>query len=407
MIKRNEYLDILWSWKELEVIKVVTGIRRCGKSTLLMQFQERLKEAGVEEKQIISVNFEETENEPLLDRAKLYDYLKSKLCGGKFTYIFLDEIQKVKDYETVVDSLYVKPNVDIYITGSNSYLLSGELATYLSGRYIEINMYPLSFKEYYDFMGNGDKREFFANYMTDGGMPYAALIKKSGLGSETLYLESIYNTVFVKDIEERKARTETDGKKRNPVDIPLLKRISQYLSSVIGSPVSSKAIADYLTSSGRKTSHNTVSDYIEALTDAYLYYKIERMDVSGKQLLKQTPKYYMVDLGFRKTILSKRNYDIGFSIENIVYFELRRRGYNVNTGRLGAAEVDFVARKGDETEYYQITASMLGETTFEREMKPLKAIKDNYAKYVLTLDDYSAGNYEGIRIMNVIDWLLA
>lgn len=406
MIHRVEYLDKLWALKDLQVIKVITGIRRCGKSTLLDQYQERLIESGVDQSQIVALNFEELENDALLDYKSLYEYLKSKLVPGKYTYIFLDEIQKVSEFEKAVDSLYVKKNVDIYITGSNAYLLSGELATYLSGRYVEINLLPLSFKEYRVFMNETDNNKLFADYMLNGGLPYAALIRKNGLGSDNGYIEGIYNTVFVKDIEERQKRRESDLSKRKVTDIPLLKNISQYLSSVIGSPVSMKGIADYLTSAGRRTSHVTVGDYVEALEESYLFYRADRMDVNGKLLLKQSQKYYMVDLGFRKHILAKKKYDVGFTIENIVYFELLRRGYKVNIGKVGVTEVDFVAFKNGIYEYYQVSADLTDENTFNRELKPLVAINDNYAKTILTHDVISVGNYNGVKVVNVIDWLL-
>jgi len=405
MITRKEYLEKLNSVKELQVIKVVTGIRRCGKSTLLKQFQEYLRSTGVSDEQIIAINFEELENERLLDRGELYEFLKSKLCKGRFTYIFLDEIQKVDEFEKVVDSLYVKENVDLYLTGSNAYILSGELATYLSGRYIEINMLPLSFHEYCNLMGGDDRRALFTEYLNGGGLPYAAQIRKSRINIEDNYIEGIYNTVFVKDIEDRIKRKEKAASERMATDIPLLKTIAKYLSGVIGSPVSVKAIADYLTSSGRKISHNTIDNYLYALEESYLFYKVERMDVSGKQLLRQSPKYYMVDLGLRKHILSRKNYDIGFSVENVVYFELLRRGYNVNIGKVGQKEIDFVATKAGKTEYYQVTASLLDEATFNREVEPFKKIKDNYNKTVLTLDDFGLGDYGGINVVNVIDWL--
>lgn len=405
MIQRKEYLEKLYAAKELQLIKVVTGIRRCGKSTLLKQFQDYLRSSGVGDEQIIAINFEELENERLLDRRELYEFLKSRLCKGKFTYIFLDEIQKVDEFEKVVDSLYVKENVDLYLTGSNAYILSGELATFLSGRYIEINMLPLSFKEYREFMGGDDRGALFSEYLNGGSLPYAAKIRKNKIDVEEGYIEGIYNTVFVKDIEERMKRREKNSSERTVTDIPLLKTMAKYLSGVIGSPVSVKAIADYLTSAGRKISHNTIDVYLAALEESYLFYKAERMDVEGKQILKQSPKYYMVDLGFRRHILPKKNYDIGFSLENAVYFELLRRGYTVNIGKVGQSEVDFVATKAGTTEYYQVTASLLDETTFNREVAPLKKIKDNYNKTVLTLDGFGLGNYNGINVVNVIDWL--
>lgn len=406
MIKRVEYLERLNSLKELQIIKVVTGIRRCGKSTLLQQFQQQLLDDGVASEQIVSINFEELENESLLDSNNLYKYIIDQLYPNKFTYVFLDEIQKVGGFEKVVDSLYVKQNVDIYLTGSNAYMLSGELATYLSGRYIEINMLPLSFKEYAEFVGGVDMTSMFADYMENGGLPYAVFIKQQGIDAQDSYLEGIYNTVFVKDVEDRQKRKETDPSKRKVSDIPLLKNISRYLSSVIGSPVSMKGIADYLTSSGRKTSHNTVSDYVDALEETFLFYRTDRMDISGKLLLKQSPKYYLVDLGFRKHVLAKQRYDVGFSIENIVFFELLRRGYKVNIGKVGNTEVDFVTFKNGVYEYYQVTASIAEQTTFDREIAPLQNIKDNYPKYILTGDKLGLGNYNGIQVYNVVDWLL-
>lgn len=405
MIKREQYLNMLHRYREKQLIKVITGIRRCGKSTLMKQYMQQLEESGVSKEQIVFINFEALENEALSDRARLYDYLTEKLCPDKYTYIFLDEVQKVEEFEKVVDSLYIKPLVDIYITGSNAYLLSGELATYLSGRYIEIKMLPFSFKEFYTFVGQGNKTDVFSQYLKIGGLPYAATLLKSGLDSEEAYIEGIYNTVFVKDIEDRQKRREPDPDKRKINDIPLLKSIARYLSSVIGSPVSLKGIADYLTSGGRKTSHVTVGSYIEALEEAYLFYRADRINISGKLLLKQTPKYYIVDLAFRNYALAKQRYDIGFSLENVVYLELLRRNYRVNVGRFGDSEVDFVAYKNGEYEYYQVTASMLDERVFERGISPLRNIKDNYKKVIITGDTLGLGNYDGIRVVNIIDWL--
>lgn len=406
MILRKEYIDKMLDLKDLQLIKVVTGIRRCGKSTLLKQFQDVLISKGIDESQIVNINFEELENEDLLDYKKLYNYLKSKLIKGKYTYFFLDEIQCVESFEKVIDSLYVKENVDIYLTGSNAYLLSSELGTLLSGRYIEINLLPLSFKEYKNIMDIDDNNKLFADYIVNGGLPYAALIRKSNLGNDLGYIEGIYNTVFVKDIEERNRRKELDSNKRKITDIQLIKDIAKYLSSVIGSPISMNSIANYLTSNGRKTSHVTVGDYVNALEESYLFYKAERMNVSGKGILKTNYKYYMVDLGFRRHILAKQNYDIGFSLENVVYLELLRRGYKVNIGKFGDKEVDFIAFKDGIYEYYQVTTTMLEQSTFNREMAPLKAINDNYPKFILTYDNLGLGNYEGINVVNIVDWLL-
>lgn len=404
MVERKEYLKQLWSWKDEQVIKVVTGIRRCGKSTLLKQYQEKLLAEGIAWEQMISINFEELENEPLLDYQALYRYIKERLCDGKMTYIFLDEIQKVMSFEKAVDSLYVKDNIDIYITGSNAYMLSGELATLLTGRYVEISMLPLSFREYTQATGM-QTEQAFSEYMKSGALPYIAVMDRTDEKVD-VYLEGIYNTVIVRDIEERQARKERDAGKRKITDIALLKTIARYLASVIGSPVSVKSITDYLVSSGRKVSPNTVSDYVEALTESFVFYSAERFDIVGKQLLKVNKKMYMVDLGLRNHILPRKYYDLGFSVENIVFFELLRRGNRVAVGKYGSAEVDFVARRQDVITYYQVTADMTAKETFEREMRPLRSIHDNYEKIVLTLDRFSAGNYDGIIVVNVVDWLL-
>ena len=404
MVERKEYLDQLIQWKDEQVIKVVTGIRRCGKSTLLAQYQNWLKESGVSEEQLVSINFEELEYEELLNYKKLYAYLKSSLVPGAKTYIFLDEIQKVPAFEKVVDSLYVKPDVDIYITGSNAYMLSGDLATLLTGRYVEIKMLPLSFREFLS-VTKLDQEHGFAEYMRTGGLPYLAVMNRTPQKVET-YLEGIYNTVIVKDIEDRQARKESDPSKRKVTDITLLKTIAKYLASVVGNPVSIRSITDYLISNGRKVSPNTVDDYVEVLTESFIFYPTERFDIVGKQLLKVNKKLYIVDLGLRNHILPRRNYDLGFSLENMVYFELLRRGYRVMIGKVGNTEVDFVAEKQGAYTYFQVTADMTAEETFEREMRPLTLIRDNYEKIVLTADRLTVGNYNGIRVKNLSDWLL-
>ena len=404
MVQRKEYLEKLIEWKDDDVIKVVTGIRRCGKSTLLMQYQDYLKSIGIEENQIIAVNFEELEYEELCDYKKLYAYIKDRLVADKITYIFLDEIQKVPSFEKVVDSLYVKPNIDIYITGSNAYMLSGDLTTLLTGRYVEISMLPLSFSEYMQ-LSDKDKESAFADYIKYGGLPFVATMDRTDDKVDT-YLEGIYNTVIVRDIEDRQKRQESNSDKRKINDIPLLKTIAKYLSSVIGSPVSLRGITNYLVSSGRKISANTVSNYVDALIESFIFYPAERFDIVGKQLLKANKKYYMVDLGIRNHILPRKYYDLGFSVENIVFFELLRRGCKVTIGKYQENEVDFVAEKRGEFTYIQVTADMVSESTFDREMKPLYAIQDNYEKIVLTLDKLTVGNYDGIKVVNVIDWLL-
>lgn len=404
MVQRREYLDQLKKWKDQRIIKVITGIRRCGKSTLLQLYREYLKMQNVADDQIISINFEELEYEELLDYKALYNYIKERLHKTKTTYIFLDEIQQVEYFQKAVDSLYVKDKVDIYITGSNAYLLSGELATLLSGRYIEINMLPLSFSEFCEIKSSSDKEALFVEYMQNGGLPYIA-----SLGTDTdmidTYLEGIYNTIIIKDIEERGRRKENDPNKRKITDLSLLKNISRFLAGSIGSPISVKRIADYVTSGGRKISQNTIDDYVEALVEPYIFYPAERYDVLGKQLLKKNQKMYIVDLGLRRHLLSRQRYDLGFSLENIIFFELLRRGYRVNIGKVGITEIDFIAKKNDEVHYYQVTASMLEESTFNREMVPLRNINDNYPKTVITLDRFTLGNYDGIEVINAVDWL--
>ena len=404
MVQRKEYLDQLINWRDEQVIKVVTGIRRCGKSTLLLQFQQWLKENEVLDAQIVSVNFEELEYEELLDYKKLYQYLKERLVSGKTTYIFLDEIQKVSSFEKVVDSLYVKPNVDLYITGSNAYMLSGDLATLLTGRYVEIKMLPLSFGEFLSMTGL-EPEQGFSEYLRSGGMPYIAAMNRTDEKVST-YLEGIYNTVIVKDIEDRQARKESDPSKRKITDIALLKTIAKYLASVIGNPVSVRSITDYLISNGRKISPNTVNDYVEALTESFIFYPAERFDIVGKQLLKANRKMYIVDLGLRNHILPRRSYDLGFSLENMVYFELLRRGYKVTIGRVGNTEVDFVAEKQGAYEYFQVTADMTAKETFDREIRPLENIRDNYEKTILTMDRLTPGNYNGIQVRYLLDWLI-
>ena len=404
MVIRKNYLDQLISWKDHDIIKVITGIRRCGKSTLLKQFQNYLKENGVMNDQIIFINFEDLQFESLMDYKNLYTYIVNKLLPDEKMYIFLDEVQKVPGFEKVVDSLYIKENIDVYITGSNAYMLSSDLATLLSGRYVEISMLPLSFKEVYKEKG-GDKEEVFYQYLKYGGFPYLITM---ALNDEQLnmYLEGIYNTVIIKDIEERENRKNVDSNKRKISNVVLLKSIAKYLASTVGSVISVKKVTGYLVSSGRKVSASTVDDYMEALKEAFIFYPVERFDVSGKKILKTLNKWYIVDLALRNFMLPKKTYDLGFSLENIIYFEWIRRGYRVSVGKTESSEIDFVGQKNDEIIYCQVTASMIDPTTFEREMDPLRSIKYNYKKIVLTLDKVTLGNYEGIEVMNAIDWLL-
>jgi len=387
-------LEQLSTWREKDMIKVVTGVRRCGKSTLFNLYIERLKIDGVTDGQIVFVNLENEDLSELLDYKKLHEYVKTRIMKNKWTYVFLDEIQNCQYYEKAISSLYLNKNLDIYITGSNAYMLSGELATKLTGRYIEIDMLPLSFAEYGSAVAIPDKRERFNRYMNMGAFPYATRFVDNSL-AHSQYLEGIYNTVLVKDVMTRK----------NLKDVTLVKSIANFLASNVGSPVSAKKIADTLTSNGRPTGFATVDAYLEALADAYLFYKVNRYDIKGKMHLKSESKYYICDTGLRNMILGTTNKDIGHQIENIVYLELLRRGYTVNIGKSGrGTEVDFVAVRDMKTEYYQVSASVLDESTLERERTPLKQIKDNYPKFLITLDDFTV-DHNGIQQINLINWL--
>lgn len=393
MVKRQQYLEKLIKTKDKQLIKVVTGVRRCGKSTLLSQFQDYLKENGVEEEQIIALNFEDISNEPLLDYHVLYNYVKERIVKDKMTYVFLDEIQAVPEFQKAVDSLFIQKNIDVYMTGSNAYMLSGELATLLSGRYIEIQMLPLSFAEYFELVG-GDKRDAWNAYFRNGGFPYTAYIEEADIRKD--YLSGIYHTVLLKDIVERKKIQ----------DVTLLESVIRFIFDNIGNIVSSKKISDSLTSFGRKTTSVTVENYIKSLTESFVLYKAGRYDIKGKQHLKSLEKYYLVDVGLRRLLLGDKNTDIGHILENIVYLELIRRGYRVSIGKVGDLEVDFVAEKnGDDRIYYQVSVSVLDPTTFEREITPLKKIDDHYPKVMITMDEIVSGE-DGIKQVNVVDFLL-
>ncbi len=392
MVQRRQYMDKLIKWCDRQVIKVVTGIRRCGKSTLLQMFREYLLQQGVGEQQCIFLNMEDMKYEQLKDYHKLYEYIEERISDTGKYYIFLDEIQLVPEFEKVVDSLYLRDNLDIYLTGSNAYMLSGELATLLSGRYVEIHMLPLSFAEYYKMVG-GDKREAFQSYYRRGGFPYAAGIEDIEIYRD--YLQGIYNTVLLKDIIGRK----------NISDVQTLEAVVRFLADNIGNMVSVKKIADSLTSDGRKTTPVTVDNYIRAMQEAFILYEAKRYDIKGKQHLRSLGKYYLADMGIRHLLLGERTRDVGHTLENIVYLELLRRGYRVSIGKMDALEVDFVAELGEDRIYYQVSASILEESAYEREMRPLKKIPDNYPKYILTMDDFPLGE-GGIKSVNIIDFLL-
>lgn len=398
MIQRTEYLHWLKNWREKQLIKVVTGVRRCGKSTLFELYMDYLKQTGVAAEQIVSVNLEDVEYESLLTYKALYNYIKERLCEDKYTYVFIDEVQQCEHFEKAVDSLFIKKNVDVYITGSNAYMLSGELATLLSGRYVEVQMLPVSFAEYAEYMGatSGDLKSVFNNYMKYGSFPYIATLVNENADVKG-YLDGIYNTILIKDVAVREGIN----------DIAVLESIVKFLCSSIGSPISAKKVSDTINSSGRRISVNTVERYMRALCDSYIFYKCDRYDIKGRQLLKTLGKYYIVDVGLREILVSSSASDTGHLLENIVYLELLRRGYKVNIGKLAEKEVDFVASNEEGLCYFQVSASVLDESTLARELGPLEKIPDNYPKFLLSLDEvFATANYDGIKKVNVLEWLL-
>ena len=396
MIERTEYLEELKRWKDKDLIKVITGIRRCGKSTLFQLFIDYLKSTGINNEQIISINLEDADYN-FEDYKQLYDYIKEKMDSKKKYYVFLDEVQNVPMFQKAVDSLYIKKNVDVYITGSNAYLLSGELATLLSGRYIEIKMLPLSFKEYVSAFDDNNYQQLFLNYMKNGGMPGNISIIKSNPNDLDKYLDGIFSTIVYKDIMAR----------NNINDKMLLESVLKFIFDSIGSPISTKKISDTLTSKGISTSNHTVEKYITAFIESFLIYKAERFDVKGKNLLARDYKYYVVDQGLRSYLLGKKaDSDMGHILENIVYLELLRRGYRVYVGKVDDLEVDFVAESRDGLKYFQVALTVRDEKVLQRELRSLQKTGDHYPKYLLTLDMDLESDYDGITKINVVDWLL-
>ena len=396
MIERTKYLEELKIWKDKDLIKVVTGIRRCGKSTLFNLIINYLKETGIKDNQIIKIKLEDADYN-FENYRELYDYINKQLNNKEKYYVFLDEVQNVPMFQKAVDSLYIKKNVDVYITGSNAYLLSGELATLLSGRYIEIKMLPLSFKEYISAFEDTNYTQLFLNYMKNGGMPGNINILKTNPNDIDKYLDGIFSTIVYKDIMARNKIT----------DKLLLESILKFIFDSIGSSISTKKISDTLTSKGLSTSNHTVENYINAFLESFLIYKAERFDVKGKNLLARDYKYYAVDTGLRSYLLGKKaDSDMGHILENIVYLELIRRGYRVYVGKVEDLEVDFVAENRNGLKYYQVALTVRDDKVLERELKSLQKTGDHYPKILLTLDMDLEADYNGIIKMNVVDWLL-
>lgn len=395
-IKRLGFLNKLKTYKDKHIIKVITGIRRCGKSTLMKMFKDYLLESGISSEQIIFLNFEDFDNYELLNAKNLYSFLKPKIQQGRMTYIFFDEIQNVQDFQRVVDSLFLNEKIDIYLTGSNAYLLSGELATLLSGRYITIEMLPLSFKEFCSAQdANLSVSEKYRRYVERSSFPYA--LNFGDDKTEILdYLRGVYSTIVLKDIISRYKISDTK----------MLESVLRFIFDSIGSPISAKKISDTMVSFGRKIDVKTVEKYISAFQDSFIIYEAKRYDIKGKQYLKLLEKYYAADVGLRFLLLGQKANNVGHILENVVYLELIRRDYDVYVGKIDDMEVDFVAQNQKGNTYIQVAATARDETTLLRELRPLKAIHDNYPKLILTLDDDPDADFDGIKKMNVLDWLL-
>lgn len=397
VIQRQEYLDLLIRFKDKDLIKVETGIRRCGKSTLFMLYQDYLRADGVMDEQIISINLEDGEYNDIETYQQLYRLVKDKFIDDKKMYVFLDEVQSVKEFQKCVDNLYVEKNCDVYITGSNAYLLSGELATLLSGRYVEIKMLPLSFKEYLSYFSKQESLDrLYAAYLQNSSFPYALEIENAR--DRRLYLQSLYDTIVLKDIIARK----------NITNVSMLKSITSYMFDNIGNLTSLKKIADTMTSTGRKISVHTVESYVYSLCECFILYQAKRYDVKGKQYLATGDKYYVADIGLRYALLGNERTDMGHILENVVYLELLRRGYEVYVGKVGNSEIDFVAMGEDGIEYYQVAYTVIDADgkTLQRELSSLEAIKDHNPKYLLTMDHMPVTSHNGIKQINVLDWLV-
>ena len=397
MIARPQYLENLLCFRDKQLIKVVTGIRRCGKSTLFELYQEYFLQNGVEPRQIIAYNLEAGEYADVKDNKDLFRLVADRLCSDVMNYIFLDEVQRVTDFQKAVDALFIKKNCDVYITGSNAFLLSGELATLLSGRYVEIKMLPLSFREFISaYPADSNIDRLYQDYIHNSSFPYA--LELGGAREIRQYLEGIYDSIVLKDIVARKRISDVD----------MLGSVTRFMFDNIGNLCSTKKIADTMTSAGRKITVHTVEKYLEALTESFIFYRVGRYDIKGKQYLKTGDKYYATDIGLRYSVLGNKKADEGHILENIVYLELLRRGYDIYVGKVGASEVDFIAIGEEGEEYYQVAYTVMDADgrTLERELAPLNAIRDHNPKYLLTMDYGPMISHNGIKQINVLDWLI-
>lgn len=394
--ERKEYFNKLVIFRDKQLIKIITGIRRCGKSTLMEMFQDYLRQDGIDENQIIAINFEDFDYFKLRDPQELHSYIKNATPKGKKVYVFLDEIQHVENFPDIVDSLFVQKNIDLYLTGSNAFLLSSQLATLISGRYVEIKMLPLSFKEFVQGTHvTGSLAEKYTSYVSSSSFPYATELLDTPKELND-YLNGIYSTIVLKDIISR-VRIN---------DVMMLESIIRFTFDNIGNPLSTKKISDTMTSDGRKIDVKTVEKYLTALKESYILYQAKRYNIKGKQYLKTLDKYYVVDIGLRRMLLGSRSMDIGHILENIIYLELLRRGYDVYVGKIGDLEVDFVAMDPDGLAYYQVAATVRDPQTLQRELASLNHINDHYPKYLLTLDEDPDADYDGIRRVNALKWLV-
>ncbi|MDR2424194.1 MAG: ATP-binding protein [Prevotellaceae bacterium] len=402
MVQREKELERLRGLRGANLIKVITGIRRAGKSTLFKQFQRELLASGVDERNIISLNFEEMQNEPLLERHVLHDYITMRADKGAKNYVFLDEVQNVNEFERLVDSLFVKDYIDLYITGSNAYFLSSDLATLLTGRYLEIRVSPFSYKEYLSGYANKSfekgRMEIFDDFMTFGGLPETLNLFNVGQGGEIMnYIRTVFSTIVETDVMKRnKVKSKTD-----------FELVTRFLLDSVGKIVSPNNIAAYMTSGGNKIDNETVKNYLDVLCDAFLFHKVQRYDIKGKKLLQTLNKYYTSDVGFISALLGKSaGVDRGYLLENIVFIELQRRYTEIYIGKNTETEIDFLVRDTNKNiRYFQVSLTVRDAATLRRELRPLETIRDHNPKYLLSLDPEEPV-HNGIVQRNVVKWLL-